>query len=354
MACRTASSVSRAAARARSHPSAMIPRTSSGFSSNSCARFEIADTSSTIFSISGALHSRQPIPALRQPACTQACVSAFEYTLCRSHTGHLSGSPGSVRRTRAGQSVRVSLLLKLLAQGAVHGGVARTQALDGFLGLLFELRLAAVDVIEAPGHLAGDLHVCNLVLAHRHVLGAVKQYVRGLQQGVAQKTVRAQIAVGELRLLILVGRDALQPSQGCDHRQQQMQFRMLRHLRLNEQRGDAGIEARRQPVDGHRPDVLLELRGILITRGERMPIGDEEKAFVLVLQFDPILESAVVVAQMQLARGPHAGQHASVLYRTAHACDPNKALMIRPTIRKAGLNSHPKSPNTDSASAMKG
>src|SRR5258708_23222051 len=156
-----------------------------------------------------------------------------------------------------------------------------------------------------------------------------------------------------VRFLILVGRDALQPSHGGDHRQQEMQFRMLRHLRLNEQRGDAGIEARRETEEGQRQDVLRELRGVLRARGERMPIGDEEKAFVLVLQFDPILESTVVVAQMQLARGPNAGQQASILYRTAHACDPNKALMIRPTIRKAGLNSHPKSPNTDNPNAMK-
>src|SRR5216684_1905254 len=131
-----------------------------------------------------------------------------------------------------------------------------------------------------------------------------------------------------------------------------MQFRVLRYLRLNEQSGDAGIEARRQPVDGHRPDILFEFRRVLIAGGERMPIGDEEKTFVLILQFDPILERTVVIAQMQLARRPHAGQHASILYRTAHAGDPNKALMIRPMTRKVGLNSQPKSPNADNPSTM--
>jgi hypothetical protein len=65
---------------------------------------------------------------------------------------------------------------------------------------------------------------------------------------------------------------------------------------LNEQRGDAGIEAGCQPIDGHRPDIFLELRRVLEARGERMPVGDEEKAFVLVLQLDPILERAVVIA----------------------------------------------------------
>src|SRR5882672_3092474 len=128
---------------------------------------------------------------------------------------------------------------------------------------------------------------------------------------------------------------------------------MLRNFRLNEQGGDAGIEARRQPVDGHRPDILLEFRRVLIAGGERMPIGDEEKAFVLVLQLDPILERTVVIAQMQLARGPHAGQHASILYRTAHAADPIKASMTCPMTRYAGTNSQPNKPNTDNPSTMK-
>ena len=42
------------------------------------------------------------MPALVQPFTTQSRVSWFEYTWCRFHTGHFSGSPGSVRRTRAG------------------------------------------------------------------------------------------------------------------------------------------------------------------------------------------------------------------------------------------------------------
>ena len=64
--------VSRAAVLARSQPSAIIPRTRSGFSSNSWARFAMPDTSSTIFSMSGALQSKHPIPAERHPFCTQS------------------------------------------------------------------------------------------------------------------------------------------------------------------------------------------------------------------------------------------------------------------------------------------
>ena len=134
-----------------------------------------------------------------------------------------------------------------------------------------------------------------------------------------------KIAVGQLRLLILVGGHPLQPAERRDHRQQQMQFRVLGHFGLDEQRGDAGIQARGQPVDGHGPDVLLELRGVLIAGGQRVPIGNEEIAFVLVLQLDPILQRAVKIAQVQLAGRPHAGEHAAILNGPAHAEAPSTA-----------------------------
>ena len=46
-----------------------MPRTRSGLSSYSCARLRMPATSSTMRSISGFLHSRQPMPAVRQPCC---------------------------------------------------------------------------------------------------------------------------------------------------------------------------------------------------------------------------------------------------------------------------------------------
>ena len=264
------------------------------------------------------------------------------------------------RQTRVGFDQRaglrerfgVALFLVLLAQRPVHRGVARSEALDRLLGLLLELRLAAVDVVEAARDLARDLDVRHLVLAHRDVLRAVQQDVGGLQQRIAEESVRGQIAVGKLRLLILVGRHALQPAERGDHRQQQMQLGMLGHARLDEQRRDARVQARRQPVDRHRPDVLLELRGVLVAGRERMPVGDEEIAFVLVLQLDPVLQRAVVVAQMQHAGRAHTGQHAPILNGPAHARALNNTLITRPTSRNAGSNSHPSIPSADRPSTM--
>src|SRR5882762_412111 len=114
---------------------------------------------------------------------------------------------------------------------------------------------------------------------------------------------------------------------------------MLGDLGLDEQRCDAGVEADRQPIDGHRPHIVLELRGVLVSRRECVPIGDEEVALVLVLQFDPILERAMVVAEMQQSAGAHAGEDSSILDGTAHADEPSSAAMTRPIIRYAGSNS---------------
>src|ERR1700691_633284 len=121
---------------------------------------------------------------------------------------------------------------------------------------------------------------------------------------------------------------------------------MLGHFGLDEQRGDARIQACGQPIDGHGPDILFELGRVLITRGERMPVGDEEVALVLVLQLDPILQRAVIVPEVQQPARPHSGKNSAILYRSAHAGDPN-TLMTRPMTRNAGSNSHPSIPSAD-------
>src|SRR6185369_149955 len=53
-------------------------------------------------------------------------------------------------------------------------------------------------------------------------------------------------------------------------------------------------------------------------RGEHVPVGDEEVALVLVLQVDPVLERAVVIAEVQLTGRPHPGQNSFGLRMTAH------------------------------------
>jgi hypothetical protein len=151
--------------------------------------------------------------------------------------------------------------------------------------------------------------VGDLIGAHRHVAGPVDQDVGRLQQRIAEKAVRRQIAVVQLCLLILVAGHPLEPADRGDHRQQQMQLRVLRHLRLHEQRGGPGIDPGRQPVH-HRPEgVLLDVLRVLVVGGERVPVGDEEVALVFVLQLHPVLQHTMIMTQVQPPGGAHAGQN---------------------------------------------
>ena len=79
------------------------------------------------------------------------------------------------QRLRALQRLGVAALLEPAPQLAVVAAVAAAETLHGALGLGLEVRLAAVEMVEAPRGLARQLDVRNLVLAHRHVGGPVHQ-----------------------------------------------------------------------------------------------------------------------------------------------------------------------------------
>ena len=196
--------------------------------------------------------------------------------------------------------------------------VAFAHLLRGRFRLLLEPGLASVQKVEPARDLAGHLDVRDLILADGHVPGAVNEDVGRLQQRVPEKAVRGEIAFLQLLLLILVARHAFEPAVRRDHRQQQMQLRMLRHARLNEDRRLAGIDAHRQPVDCDVEHARCNRGRILVLRRQRVPVRDEEEAIVLVLQRDPVLQNAVVMTEVQLARRAHSGQDALVRNR-AHA-----------------------------------
>ena len=62
------------------------------------------------------------------------------------------------------------------------------------------------------------------------------------------------------------------------------------------------VEAGGEPVDHHVVDVALDDLALFVVRGQRVPVGDEEEALVLVLQAHPVLERAVVVAEVHARR----------------------------------------------------
>ena len=69
-------------------------------------------------------------------------------------------------------------------------------------------------------------------------------------------------------------------------------------MRLYEHGRYARVQASGQPIDDHLMNQLLQIRGVVIARGQRMPVCYEEIAFVLVLQIDPIAQRTVVIAQV--------------------------------------------------------
>ena len=119
-------------------------------------------------------------------------------------------------------------------------------------------KTGAVEVVEAAHDLARQLDVRRLVLAHRHGVGLVDDDVGRLQQRVAQEAVGREVLLGELLLLLLVGRHALEPRHGHDHREQQVQLGVLGHQALDEEGRARGIEPGGQPVGRDLEDVLAD------------------------------------------------------------------------------------------------
>src|SRR5580704_6347065 len=71
-----------------------------------------------------------------------------------------------------------------------------------------------------------------------------------------------------------------------------------------------GMKTGGEEVDRYVADVLAERGGIGVVGGEGVVVGDEEVALVLVLELDPVVEGAHVVAEVQAAGGTHAGEDA--------------------------------------------
>ena len=109
-----------------------------------------------------------------------------------------------------------------------------------------------------------------------------------------------------------VGGDALEPAERRDHGEEEMEFGVFGDEGLQEDDGFRGIEAGGEEVDGDLDGVFGDGGGVGVIAGEGVPVGDEEKAVVggIVLQVDPVLESAEVVADVQASGGAHAGENA--------------------------------------------
>ena len=136
----------------------------------------------------------------------------------------------------------------------------------------------AIEAVESAREFAGELEMRELVFADRHEIGLIEEDVRGLQDRVSEKAIGAEVAFLDLFLLFLVGRIAFQPRDGNDHREQQMQDGVVRHLRLDEDRRALRVDAGCKPIDEQFPHKFPDPTGVGIVGRQRMPIGYEEES----------------------------------------------------------------------------
>ena len=189
----------------------------------------------------------QPMPALVQPSWIcgtlrlggdQQVVGPDRALLGRAGVAALD--PGRIGLCRAqlvpdllgglehADGVALALAHLGVAVQAQHARGCREQGLALGEGL-------PVARVEVAGHLAGELHVLDLVLAHGHDLALVDEDVRGLQHGVVQQ---ADVHGGpELVALVLELRHALQLPERRDGVEDPREVGVARHLGLHEEDG---------------------------------------------------------------------------------------------------------------------
>jgi hypothetical protein len=94
-----------------------------------------------------------------------------------------------------------------------------------------------------------------------------------------------------------------------------MQFGMLRHLGLDEQRRLIRVDPGRQPVDHHVPSTTVRYLRAVVLRGQGVPVGNEKQAGIFMLKLDPVLQHAMVMTKMKRPGGAHAGKDTFCVHR---------------------------------------
>src|SRR5439155_14328190 len=88
--------------------------------------------------------------------------------------------------------------------------------------------------------------------------------------------------------------------------EQPVELAVLRDVRLHEYDRPLGVEADGEQPDRHFDGPLGEARHLVRLR-DGVQIDDREEAVVLMLQRNPVLDRAEIIADVQLARGLDAG-----------------------------------------------
>ena len=208
----------------------------------------------------------------------------------------------SSRYTQAGVAVgRLAHLRRRVLQ--VHhpgAGLGRDRLRD-------DERVAEA-VVEADRDVAGDLDVLALVVADGDLVGVVQHDVGGLERRVGEQPGRDEVALALGRLVLELGHPAeLAEADRALH--DPAELGVLGHVALDEDGGDLGVEADGEQHRGHAHGGVAQRAGG-VGDGERVEVDDAVEHVGLVLAAHPVPQRTQVVAQMDVAGGLDAGQHA--------------------------------------------
>ena len=115
--------------------------------------------------------------------------------------------------------------------------------------------------VEAPRDVAHELEVLALVLADRHLVGAVGQHVGGLEDRVEEQRGGDQLALSQRLVAELV--HAVELADGGHRRQQPGQLGVLVHVALAEEHAALRIQARGQQQRQQVVEPGAQLRGVV-------------------------------------------------------------------------------------------
>jgi hypothetical protein len=137
--------------------------------------------------------------------------------------------------------------------------------------------------------------VLALILAYRHLVGAVGEHVGGLQHWIQEQSGRYQLALGHRLVAELV--HPLQPPQLGHAAQQPAQLGVLLHVALPEQDAPLRVQPGGEQQRGEVVQALAQPGG-LVGHGDRVQVNDAVQRLTPILPGDVLSDRADVVAQV--------------------------------------------------------
>ena len=187
--------------------------------------------------------------------------------------------------------------------------------LDGFaLGLVrmwLYKEIDLVEMVETNGEVARHLEMLQLILAHRHEVCLVLKDVGSHEHGIGEQA--GIDIVGILACLVLEGYGLLKFAQIGVHIEEGVEFAGLGNVALHINHALLGIHASSEVFGQNAANVGVE--GCRIgSRGQRMVVGDEVTAVVVVLHVNKVAQCTIVVSEVKVSGGTDAAQDNGFLF----------------------------------------